>query len=29
VGYQDPGYFTRLFTERAGVPPTVFRRAER
>jgi AraC-like DNA-binding protein len=28
VGYQDPGYFTRLFTERTGVPPTEFRRVE-
>lgn len=29
VGYQDPGYFTRLFTERVGATPTAFRRAER
>lgn len=28
VGYQDPSYFTRLFTERTGVPPTEFRRVE-
>ncbi|MFI6741874.1 helix-turn-helix transcriptional regulator [Nonomuraea sp. NPDC050451] len=25
VGYDDPGYFTRLFTRRVGVAPSVFR----
>ncbi|MFF2627475.1 AraC family transcriptional regulator [Kitasatospora griseola] len=28
VGYQDPAYFTRLFTRRVGVAPTVFRQRE-
>ena len=26
-GYEDPAYFTRLFTQRVGVSPTVFRRS--
>ncbi|MFC4119617.1 helix-turn-helix transcriptional regulator [Nonomuraea zeae] len=25
VGYEDPAYFTRLFTRRAGLPPSEFR----
>ncbi|MEV4613808.1 AraC family transcriptional regulator [Kitasatospora sp. NPDC049258] len=25
VGYEDPAYFTRIFTRRVGVAPTVFR----
>ncbi|MER6947793.1 AraC family transcriptional regulator [Nonomuraea sp. NPDC000554] len=25
VGYADPAYFTRLFTRRAGIPPSEFR----
>ncbi|MFJ5233292.1 AraC family transcriptional regulator [Kitasatospora sp. NPDC088391] len=28
VGYQDPAYFTRIFTRRVGVAPTVFRERE-
>ncbi|MEV4559666.1 AraC family transcriptional regulator [Kitasatospora sp. NPDC049285] len=28
VGYQDPAYFTRIFTRRVGVAPTVFRARE-
>jgi AraC-like DNA-binding protein len=26
VGYDDPAYFTRLFTQRVGLSPTMFRR---
>ncbi|HEY3504170.1 MAG TPA: AraC family transcriptional regulator [Actinocatenispora sp.] len=29
VGYDDPGYFTRLFTRRVGMPPSVFRDQQR
>ncbi|GAA3316202.1 helix-turn-helix domain-containing protein [Nonomuraea dietziae] len=25
VGYDDPAYFTRIFTRRAGLPPSEFR----
>ncbi|WP_045303177.1 AraC family transcriptional regulator [Saccharothrix sp. ST-888] len=25
VGYEDPAYFTRIFTRRVGLPPSVFR----
>ncbi|PBC78259.1 AraC-like DNA-binding protein [Streptomyces sp. TLI_235] len=28
VGYEDPAYFTRLFTRRVGVAPSVFRERE-
>jgi AraC-like DNA-binding protein len=27
VGYDDPAYFTRLFTQRVGLSPTMFRRS--
>ncbi|WP_198664347.1 helix-turn-helix transcriptional regulator [Jiangella endophytica] len=29
TGYDDPGYFTRVFTRQVGVPPTRFREQER
>ncbi|WP_184737702.1 AraC family transcriptional regulator [Arthrobacter sp. AZCC_0090] len=28
VGYEDPAYFTRLFTQHVGVAPTEFRRQQ-
>ncbi|XAS68700.1 AraC family transcriptional regulator [Micrococcaceae bacterium Sec5.7] len=28
IGYDDPAYFARLFTQRVGVPPTVFRQQQ-
>lgn len=28
IGYDDSAYFSRLFTERVGVPPRVFRRQQ-
>jgi YesN/AraC family two-component response regulator len=28
VGYDDPAYFSRVFTRRAGVAPTVFRQQQ-
>ena len=29
LGYEDPGYFSRVFTRRAGVAPTIFRTQQR
>jgi AraC-like DNA-binding protein len=29
VGHEDPAYFTRMFTNRTGMPPSAFRRQQR
>jgi AraC family transcriptional activator of pobA len=28
LGFDDPAYFSRFFTKRTGVPPTVFRQRQ-